>query len=63
MPETAETIIEALKDDYVRRKPTHTYAVLEESYNGKRVIFKTNDKDAADRVAEQSPARKVMVTK
>lgn len=45
------------------RPEKHTdlrYTVLERGFNGERVIFETNDRDAARNVAGQHAARRVV---
>jgi hypothetical protein len=42
------------------KKTDSRYTVLEGGFNGERVIFETNERDAAYRVAGQHAARRVV---
>lgn len=37
------------------------FLVVEKSYNGERVVFESNDQIAAQRVADQHPARRLVM--
>lgn len=40
-----------------------SYVVLEKDFNSERIVFESKDQDAADRVAKQHPARRLVERK
>lgn len=63
MPETAETVAAAIEALQSRPKSEKKYAVMERGYNRERQIFESDDREAAQTVADQHPARRVVLNK